>query len=94
MAFTDIPSYFATSTGMNEVSAQLILSIAIIFTILLPYLIVSKGKPNSLLALMLIFFGEAISLSLGWSPFWIMVALLALTAAGIAFLGSEAATGG
>ena len=94
MSITDIPSYFATATGMNETTAQLILSVIVIFSMLLPYVILTKGKPDPLPSLIILFLGEAISLGLGWSPFWIMIMFIALTALAIAGLGAKITAGG
>jgi len=94
MSFTDVPSYFATATGMNETASQIILSIFVIFLILLPYIILTKGKPSPFISLILVFMGESLTLALGWSPFWIMIMFLALTAAGVAVLGAKGVTGG
>jgi len=94
MSLEDIPSYFAGATGINETTAQLILSLVVICFILFPYLILSKGNPNPIITLILLFMGEAVSLGLGWSPFWIMIMFLVITGAGVAYLGAKAVTGG
>jgi len=94
MDITDIPSYFADITGMNETTAQLILSIFIIFLLLLPYIILVKGHPNPIVSLMLIFIGLSIALGLGWAPFWIMIMMIVVLVAGVAYLGTRGVTGG
>ena len=94
MTITDIPSYFAGITGMNETTAQLILSVFVIFILLLPYVIVTKGEPNPLVSLMLVFIGLSIALGLGWAPFWIMLMMIVILVAGVAYLGAKGVTGG
>ena len=94
MDITDIPSYFADLTGMNETTAQLILSIFIIFLLLLPYVILTKGQPNPIVSLMLVFIGLSIALGLGWAPFWIMIMMIVILVAGVAYLGTRGVTGG
>ena len=94
MSITDIPSYFADLTGMNETTAQLILSVFIIFLFLLPYIVLTKGQPNSIVSLMLIFIGLSVALGLGWAPFWIMIMMLVILVAGVAYLGTRGVTGG
>ena len=94
MDITDIPAYFSGITGMNETTAQLILSVFIIFLILLPYVILTKGEPNPLISLMLVFIGLSIALGLGWAPFWIMVMMIVVLVAGVAYLGTKGVTGG
>ena len=94
MDVTNIPSYFADLTGMNETTAQLILSVFIIFLLLLPYVILTKGQPNPLVSLMLVFIGLSIALGLGWAPFWVMIMMIVILAAGVAWLGTRGVTGG
>jgi len=91
---TDIPSYLAGITGMNETTAQLILSIFIIFLLLLPYIILTRGNPNPIVSLMLVFVGLSIALGLGWAPFWIMIMMIVVFVAGVAMLGTKGVTGG
>jgi len=94
MDITDIPSYLSDLTGINETTAQLILSIFIIFLLLLPYIILTKGEPNPIVSLMLIFIGLSIALGLGWAPFWIMIMMIVILVAGVAYLGTRGVTGG
>lgn len=94
MSLEDIPSYFATATGMNEATAQMILTVFIIVILLFPYLILTKGEPDALVSLIFVFLGLTISLGFGWAPFWVMIMIIALTASGIAFLGARVVTGG
>ena len=94
MSITNIPSYFADLTGMNEVTAQLILSIFIIFLLLLPYIILTKGEPNPIVSFILIFIGLSIALGLGWAPFWIMIMMIFILVAGVAYLTTKGVTGG
>lgn len=88
-----MPSYFADMTGINEVTAQLILSTVIICILLFSYLIVAHPNPSPMISLFMVFLGEAISLGLGWSPFWIMLMFMVLTAFGVALLGAKGVTG-
>jgi len=94
MSITDIPAYFSEIMGMNETTAQLILSIFIVFLLLLPYIILTRGNPNPIVSLMLVFIGLSIALGLGWAPFWIMIMMLVILVAGVAFVGTKGATGG
>ena len=93
MSITDVPSYFSDATGMNETTAQLILSVVVICIILFPYLIIARDKPSPMLSLLFVFLGEAITLGLGWSPFWVMIMFMVLTALGVATLGAKAVVG-
>ena len=94
MSLTDVPSYFSDATGINETTAQLILSVVVICIILFPYLIIARDKPSPMISLLFVFIGESITLGLGWSPFWIMIMFMVLTALGVATLGAKAVVGG
>lgn len=94
MSITDIPAYFSEITGMNETTAQLLLSIFIVFLLLLPYIILTRGNPNPIVSLMLVFIGLSIALGLGWAPFWIMIMMIVVLVAGVAMLGTKGVTGG
>lgn len=90
----DIPAYFAEFAGINLTTAQLILSIVVIFTILLPTMYLSRGKNAPTIWLIMVFFGECIVLGLGWLPFWIMIMTISVTVLAIAVFSSNAITGG
>lgn len=94
MSLEDVPSYFSDMTGLNEITAQLILSLVIICIVLFPYLILAHENPSPMISLLLIFIGESITLGLGWSPFWLMIMFMVLTAFGVAVLGAKGVTGG
>ncbi len=94
MSLEDVPSYFATATGINETTAQLILSIVIICGVLFPYLYLARNNPSPMISLILVFIGEALTLGLGWSPFWLMIMFMVLTASGVALLGAKGTVGG
>jgi len=91
MSLTEIPSYFSDFTGINETTAQLILSIIIIVAILFPYLVLAHKKPSTTISLILVFLGECVVLGLGWMPFWIMIMTICVTALSIAWLGGHLA---
>jgi len=93
MSLEDIPSALADAWGINLTTAQLILSLSVIFTILLPVIYLSRGKNAVIIWTIMLFLGECVVLGLGWLPFWIMVGTLAITAMAIAFLGAGIVTG-
>lgn len=93
MSLEDVPSYLADTWGINETTAQLILSIAVICLLLFPYLVLASKNPSPMISLILVFIGESITLGLGWSPFWIMIMFMVLTAAGVAVLGAKGVVG-
>jgi len=93
MSLEDIPSEFATYFGINETTAQLMLSLVVIFTLLLPTMYLAKGKNAVTIWLIVTFLGECIVLGLGWLPFWIMIMTISITVLGMAVTISKAIGG-
>jgi len=93
MSLEDIPSQFAEFTGITEAAAQVILSIAVIFAILLPVMYLARGTRAILIEIITLFLTECLLVGIGWVPFWVLIATVAIMAAGIAFLGSRIVTG-
>ena len=94
MDITAVPSQMAEYLGTNITTAQLIISTAVILAILVPVMILSRGKNAVTVWIICIFLGEAIVLGLGWAPFWLMIMTIMLTALGWAFFTSRGMTGG
>jgi hypothetical protein len=88
----DIPAWFADAWGINETTAQVILSIVVIFAMLLPVLYLNKGRGMTL-PLLFFFLAECLLIGIGWMPFWILIGTVAMMAMAIAFLGSRVVTG-
>jgi hypothetical protein len=89
MSLEDIPSYFADFTGINEGTAQVILSSIIIFTFLCPYLILARKEASPMISLILVFLAECLLVGIGWLPFWILIMSALMCAFAVAFLGSK-----
>ena len=94
MSLEDIPQNFADYFGINLTTAQLILSVTVIFMILLPTMYLARGRNALTIWLITTFLGECIVLGLGWLPFWIMIMTIAVTVLAIALVGSRALGGG
>ena len=94
MSLEDIPSAFADFVGTNEGTAQIILSVVVIFTILLPTMLLARGKNATTVWLIMTFLALVLLVGLGWVPFWILIATIALMAMSIAILGADTVTGG
>ena len=94
MSLEDIPSAFADFVGCNEGVAQIIISIAVIFTILLPTMLLSRGKNAIMIWLIMTLFALVLLVGLGWIPFWILIMTIAMMALAIATLGADTVTGG
>lgn len=93
MSLEDIPSAFADAVGINEGTAQVILSIMVIFTLLLPTMLLARGKNATMIYLIMLLLAECLLVGLGWMPFWILIATVAMMAVAIAMLGSNVVTG-
>lgn len=94
MSLEDIPQSFADYFDINLTTAQLILSVTVIFMILLPTMYLARGRNALTIWLITTFLGECIVLGLGWLPFWIMIMTIAVTVLAIALVGSRALGGG
>lgn len=94
MSLEDYPTQFADYFSINLTTAQLILSIMVIMAILLPVMVLSRGKNAVTIWLIATFLGECVVLGLGWLPFWIMIMTITVTALSIALIGRNAVAGG
>lgn len=90
----DIPTWFSDAAGIDLASAQVILSIIVILAILLPTMYLSHGKNATTIYLIMVLLAECLLVGLGWLPFWILIATVAMMAVSIALLGTRAVTGG
>lgn len=93
MSLEDIPAVFAEAIGVNEGTAQMILSVVVIFALLLPTMLLARGKNATMIYLIMVLFGELLLVGLGWMPFWVLIATLCVIALAIATLGTKAVTG-
>lgn len=93
MSLEDIPSAFADAVGINEGTAQVILSIVVIFTLLLPTMLLARGKNATVIYLIMLLLAECLLVGLGWMPFWILIATVAMMAVAIAMFGAKVVTG-
>lgn len=93
MSLEDIPQTFADAVGINLVTAQVILSITIIFALLLPAMLLARGKNATTIYLIMVLLAESLLVGLGWMPFWILIATVCMMALAVAFLGARVVTG-
>lgn len=87
-----IPTWFADTMDITLAAAQVLLSIAVILTVLLPTMYLSRG-PSSIPILIMFFLTESFLVGIGWMPFWILIATVAVLAFAIASLGTKVVTG-
>lgn len=93
MSLEDIPSAFADAVGINEGTAQMILSIVVIFSLLLPTMLLARGKNATMIYLIILLLAECLLVGLGWMPFWILIATVAMMAVAVAMFGAKVVTG-
>ena len=89
MSLEDIPAAFADFVGTNEGTAQIILSVVVIFTILLPTMLLARGKNATTVWLVMTFLALVLLVGIGWVPFWILIATIAVMAISVAMLGQK-----
>ena len=88
----DIPTWFADFTDITLEAAQVILSIVVLLAVLLPTLYLSRGKSTTI-ELVMLFLVECLLVGIGWMPFWVLIATVAVVAMAVAFLGAKLVTG-
>ena len=93
MSLEDVPSALADALAITESTAQVIISIAVIFALLLPTMYLAKGKNAITIYIIVVFIGECLLVGLGWMPFWILITTLGCIALAIAAIGAQAVTG-
>jgi len=94
MSWEDIPSAFADFVGINEDTAKVILSIVVIFALLLPTMYLSRGTRAITVEIVVLFLAECLLVGIGWLPFWVLIATIAIMAAAVALLGARVVVGG
>ena len=94
MSLEDIPTYFSDFMDITLEAAQAILSIVVILAVLLPTMYLSKGKRSVIIEIVMLFLTEAFLVGIGWLPFWLLIATVAVLAMAIASLGTKVVTGG
>ena len=89
----DIPAYFADFMGISLEAAQVILSIVVILAVLLPTMYLARGTRAITIEIVMLFLCECLLVGIGWLPFWILIATIAVMAIAIAMLGTKIVTG-
>ena len=89
----EIPDWLADAWGINLGTAQVIISIIVIFAMLLPTMYLARGNNATMIYLIMALLAECLLVGLGWMPFWILIATVALMAFGVAVVGSGGVVG-
>ena len=90
----DIPELVAVAWGITEASAQVLLSIVVIISVLLPVMYLARGKRALTSEIVVIFLVECLLVGITWLPFWILIATVAVMAIAVAILGTNVVIGG
>ena len=94
MSLESIPTYFSDFLDITLAAGQAILSIVVILAVLLPTMYLSRGNKSTVIEIVMLFLTEAFLVGIGWLPFWLLIATVAMMALGVAILGTKAVTGG
>ena len=88
-----IPTWFADAMDINLAAAQTILSLVVLLAVLLPTMYLSRGSKSTTIELVMLFLVECLLVGIGWLPFWILIATIAVMAMAISLLGTKMVTG-
>lgn len=87
-----IPTWFSDYLDISLGAGQVILSIVVVLAVLLPTMYLAKDRSN-MIEIIMVFLTEGALVGIGWLPFWMLIATIAVVAFGVATLGSAAVTG-
>ena len=74
-------------------AGQAILSIVVILAVLLPTMYLSRGSKSTIIEIVFLFLTEAFLVGIGWLPFWLLIATVAVLAFGVASNGTDGILG-
>lgn len=89
----DVPTWFSDTMNISLEAGQAILSIAVILAVLLPTMYLARGTRAVTIEIVLLFLCECVLVGIGWLPFWILIATVAVLAFAIASFGTKLVTG-
>ena len=89
-----IPTWFSDFMNITLEAAQMILSVVVILAILLPTMYLARGTKAVLVEVVMLFLSMSLLVGIGWLPFWILIATVAVLALAVASLGTKVVTGG
>ncbi len=89
----DIPVWFADAMDINLATAQVLLSMVVLLAVLLPTMFLSRGSKSTTIELVMLFLSMSLLVGIGWLPFWVLIATVAVLAMAIATLGTKLIAG-
>ena len=93
-SFEDIPTWLSDYLGTTLETAQVLLCIVVIVSVILPTMYLSRGNKSTIIEIVILFLTEVFLVGVGWMPFWVLIATVAVMAIAVAFLGTNVITGG
>jgi len=84
----DVPTWFSDVFGITEAAAQVILSVVVILAVLLPTMYLARGTRAITIEIVLLFLTECVLIGIGWLPFWVLIATVAVMAIAVSALYS------
>ena len=90
----DVPTWLSDTWEINLESAQVLLSIVVILAILLPIMYLARGTRALSIEIIMLFLTECLLVGIGWLPFWVLIATVAVMAIAVSLLGTRVVTGG
>lgn len=90
----DIPTWFSDYMDISLEAGQIILSVFVILAVLLPTMYLARGTRAITIEIVLLFLTESLLVGIGWLPFWILIATVAVLALAVATLGTRVVVGG
>ena len=88
MSLESIPTYFSDFMDISLEAGQAILSIVVILAVLLPTMYLSRGSKSTVIEIVMLVLTESFLVGIGWLPFWLLIATVAVLAFGVAALGT------
>lgn len=78
----NLPAQLADAWGITEFAAGIFISMILLFTFLIPTLLIAKGKEGGTLAIMIVGFGiMGFCISIGYLNYWFLLLITLLVAA-------------
>ncbi len=94
MSLEDVPDWLADTLGLNLTTAQVLLSVIVILAVLLPTMYLARGTRAITIEIVMLFLTECLLVGIGWLPFWILIATVAVMSIAVALLGTRVVVGG
>lgn len=88
-----IPTWFSDTLDISLAAGQAILSVAVILAVLLPTMYLARGTRAITIEIVMLFLTESVLVGIGWLPFWLLIATVAVIALAVASLGTKVVTG-